>query len=865
MVERGIIEKVTSAPNWISGMSAVAKGSNDFRLVVNMRAPNRAINREYYRLPLLDEMRVKLHGAQYFSKLDLSNAFYHLELSEDSRDLTTFLAEDGMYRFTRLMFGVNCAPEIFQREMMRILKDVSNVIVFIDDILIFADTLEELRATVTKVLKILKQNNLTLNTTKCDFDKTRLKFLGHELDAEGFHIDEEKIQSVRRFREPSTLSELRSFLGLASFLSPYLEDFARLSSPLWAVTTCRTWSWGLEQSEAFKIIKQRIIDCTISLGFFSDNDQTILYTDASPVALGAVLVQKNTSQAARIISFASKSLTPTERRYPQNQREALGAVWAVEHFSYFLLGRHFTLRTDAQGVTFILNRSREESKRALTRADGWALRLSPYNYDVEYVRGMENIADSSSRLYNGEDDPFEEEVSPWEIATLEANSVEFLTESDIRKATEKDEILFKVIGALKSGEWTTELRRYQAVGNDLTIREGILIKLGCAIIPRALQERALEVAHEGHPTVSKMKSIMRQRVWWPGMPGDISKWVESCKTCCLNGRAERPTPMERVFAPKTAWESIAMDFNGPYSKYGGILILVIVDYRSRYIIARPVKSTRFECTRKVLENVFEKEGYPRSIRTDNGPPFNSAEFADYCKRRDIALSFSTPFFPQQNGLAESCMKLVNKAMNTAIENNTNYIEELGNAVNAHNAAEHSVTTVPPEEAMYGRRIKRGLPLIQRGRTTFDEDQLERRDREGKLAGKIREDKRRGARKCRIKPGDEVVIERHMRVKGDSRFSPTRYTVVQQQNGNLVLNNDKGKTTKRHVSQTKKIGTWRDSRIRKTTDASTNPEKDHYDTPIDSSTAGPEIPKQRPTREKKIPSYLNNYLRSLERK
>ncbi|XP_055622970.1 uncharacterized protein LOC129766460 [Toxorhynchites rutilus septentrionalis] len=117
MENLGIIERVTKAPEWISGMSTVAKGKDDFRLVVNMRGPNKAINREYYRLPLIDEMKTILHGARYFSKLDLSNAYYHLELCHESRDLTTFLTETGMYRFTRLMFGVNCAPEIFQREM----------------------------------------------------------------------------------------------------------------------------------------------------------------------------------------------------------------------------------------------------------------------------------------------------------------------------------------------------------------------------------------------------------------------------------------------------------------------------------------------------------------------------------------------------------------------------------------------------------------------------------------------------------------------------------------------------------------------------------------------------------------------------
>lgn len=445
MEKQGIIEHVTKAPNWISGMSAVAKGKDDFRLVVNMKAPNRAIKREYFRLPLLEEMKVKLHGAKFFSKLDLTNAFYHLKLHKESRDLTTFMSENGMFRFKRLMFGVNCAPEIFQREMSRILGGVKNIIVYIDDVLIFADNLEDLHKTVAQVMEILRANNLTINPSKCEFDKSRIKFIGHELDENGFNIDETKIKDIRKFRHPSTVSELRSFLGLASFVSPYIEGFADIASPLWAVTSANAWIWGHEQERAFQLLKEQIVNCTTSLGYFAENQNTILYTDASPNALGAVLVQQDGNQPPRIISFASKSLTPTERRYPQNQREALGAVWAVEHFAYYLLGRPFTLRTDAQGFTFILNRSREDSKRALNRADGWALRLSPYNFNVEYVRGRDNIADPSSRLYEGNDGPFEENDSPWEIASLEANQMEFLTEDEIKEATAADHQLQEVM------------------------------------------------------------------------------------------------------------------------------------------------------------------------------------------------------------------------------------------------------------------------------------------------------------------------------------------------------------------------------------------------------------------------------------
>ncbi|XP_058816578.1 uncharacterized protein K02A2.6-like [Topomyia yanbarensis] len=420
MEKRGIIEKVTSAPEWISGMSAVSKGKDDFRLVVNMRAPNKAIKREYYRLPLIQEMKTKLHGAKYFSKLDLTSAFYHLELAKESRNLTTFLTENGMFRFTRLMFGVNCAPEIFQREMSRILKDIDNVIVYIDDILIFGKTIDELRKTVAKVLQVLRANNLTLNIEKCEFDKDHIKFLGHELDQRGFHIDEAKVKHIQKFRKPTTSCELRSFLGLASFVSPYISNFADVTSPL-----------------------------------------------------------------------------------------------------------------------------------ALSRADGWALRLSPYSYTVEYVEGKFNIADPSSRLYAGKDEAFDEAESPWEIAKIEANKAGFLTEEHIKQATSENAPLFQVMTALESRDWPTQLRRFEMVAAQLYVKNGILVKRGCAVIPKALQRETLEIAQKGHPMSAKLKSILRERVWWPGLPKDAEDWVKSCEVCATNGRPESVPPMERIMAPRT--------------------------------------------------------------------------------------------------------------------------------------------------------------------------------------------------------------------------------------------------------------------------------------------------------------------------
>ncbi|XP_062713306.1 uncharacterized protein K02A2.6-like [Aedes albopictus] len=605
--------------------------------------------------------------------------------------------------------------------MVRILANVKNVIVYIDDILIFARTIEELRSTVAQVLSILKANNLTVNESKCK------------------------------------------------------------------------------------------------------------------------------DRNARIISFASKALTDTEKRYPQYQREALSAVWAVEHFAYFLLGRRFTLRTDAQGVAFILNRTREDSKRALTRADGWALRLSPYDYEIEYVRGTENIADPSSRLYVGDDDPFNEECSPWEVASLEANAIEFLTEKEIKEETSQDAMLQQVIQALTTGVWPNNLPGYRALEQDLSVRDGLVIKTGSVIIPERLRTKALEAAHSGHPSSSKMKTIIRQRVWWPGMPRDAEKWSESCSTCAINGRPEKTTPMQRVFAPKVVWDTIALDFNGPYARFGGISILVVVDYRLRYLMAKPVKSTSFEHTKAAFESIFEKEGFPRVIKTDNGPPFNGEDYKHYCTERGIEMTYSTPLFPQQNGLAEGYMKIINKAMSSADCNSTNFVDEVRAAVQAHNAAVHRVTKIAPEEVMSGRKIKRGLPLVNREKVEIDEDLLDKLDRDEKLSGKQREDSRRGARPCRVKPGDSVVIERTNRAKGDSRFCPKQYVVSGERNGNLTLVGNDGHTLKTHVSQTKKVSLLRDT-SKPTSVGDPQPE-------------GTMLP--RSSRNKKTPSYLKDYVQVIE--
>lgn len=278
------------------------------------------------------------------------------------------MAPDGMYRFLRLVFGVNCAPEVFQRQMERILYGIDNVIIYLDDILIFADTIAELSQITSQVLSNLRQNNLSLNKDKCEYERESLTFLGHTVSKEGLDIDKEKIKDIKAFRSLRSITELKSFLGLVNYVRDYVPNFSDLTRQLREAESNGQFEWNNTREKAFEEVKEAIANCTVTQGFFSLTERTELYTDASPYAIGAVLVQIDDCDKQRIISFASKSLTETEKRYPQTQREALAIVWGVEHFYFYLLGTKFNIKTDAEGIKFIFDKEKAQKPNSIIQS-----------------------------------------------------------------------------------------------------------------------------------------------------------------------------------------------------------------------------------------------------------------------------------------------------------------------------------------------------------------------------------------------------------------------------------------------------------------------------------------------------------------
>lgn len=307
------------------------------RLCVDMRDANKAIVPQHHPLPTFDDIIPHLNNCKIFSKIDLNKAFHQVEMAEGSRGITTFATHNGYFRYKRLNFGMCCASEVFQNVIERILAGIADVKVFIDDILIFASTLEAHNRTLTEVMNRLKEHGITINERKCEFRREAVTFMGHRLTGDGITPADDKVETIRNFRNPSTVEEVRSFLGLTNCLGKFVPNLSTLTAPLRELLHKDVrFRWRSEHTAAFERVKEEIANPR-NLGYYSPDDETILIADASPVGLGAVLLQEREGQK-RVICYISKGLSQAEKVYAQNEREALALVWATERLEAYLRG-----------------------------------------------------------------------------------------------------------------------------------------------------------------------------------------------------------------------------------------------------------------------------------------------------------------------------------------------------------------------------------------------------------------------------------------------------------------------------------------------------------------------------------------------
>ena len=339
----------------------VPKKNGQWRMCIDYRALNKITVKNRYPLPRIEELLDRLHGARYFSKIDLHSGYHQIRVREADIAKTAFVTRYGSFEYLVMPFGLCNAPATFQRIMNTILRDGLDkfVLVFLDDILIFSRTKEEHERHIRTILERLRIEKFFGRLKKCDFFKTEVEYLGFDVGAYGIKPSLSKVQAVADWPVPTSVKDVRSFLGLASFYRKFIQFFSEIAAPLTNLTKkgrAEVWSpdvWGAKEEEAFRRLKTAMLTAPV-LQLPDFDPEFVVTTDASEVSVGAIL-QQNFGKGLQPICYDSRKLNPTECRYSAYERELLGIVWAVGKWRHYLAGAHFTIQTDHDSLKNLPN------------------------------------------------------------------------------------------------------------------------------------------------------------------------------------------------------------------------------------------------------------------------------------------------------------------------------------------------------------------------------------------------------------------------------------------------------------------------------------------------------------------------------
>lgn len=684
--------------------------------------------------------------------------------------------------------------------MEQILADCENTVNYIDDVLVFGEDEQTHDEALNKVLKALKSRGVLLNQSKCLFKVTEIMFIGHHLSGFGIRPAEEKTEVLKSFRTPVNAEELRSFLGMVTYVGRFLPDLATVTAPLRELIRKDViFEWRGEQDEAFEKIKSMVSEIK-NLHYFDNNLPTRLIADASPVALGAVLLQfSDMDRSVHLISYASKSLSSTEKRYCQTEKEALALVWAVERFAVYLIGREFELETDHKPLEAIF----APTSKPCARIERWVLRLQSFRFVVKYRKGSSNIADPFSRLATtSSSEDFDKDNQFMILAVLESVAVDI---SEIEAASSEDAELRALRECITSEKWDKpEVKPFEVFRDELGMVGDILVRGNKMIVPSKLRSRILKLAHEGHPGESVMKCRLRERVWWPMMDKDAVKLVTSCEGCRLVGLPSHPEPMQRRPLPSRPWIDVALDFLGPLPT--GEYLLVIIDYHSRYKEIEVMTRITAKDTIDRLHKIFTRLGFPVTLTLDNARQFISGEFDRYCSANGIHLNNTTPYWPQENGLVERQNRSVLKRLKISHALKRDWKADLYDYLMMYYTTPHSVTGKTPTEMCFGRTIRSKLPYLSDVEVAPKDMEVADRDQIAKQKGKEQSDARRRATPSDITPGDTVLLKNLLpQNKLATTFHPTEYVVLDKTGSRVtVQNTENDKIFQRNSAHVKRI-------------------------------------------------------------
>jgi hypothetical protein len=667
----GMIEATPTATSW-SQILLTKKPNGKWRFCLDYRALNELTKSMGWPIPNIHQMlrRIGDKRPKIFGVLDLTMGYHQSGTSEQSRDLTAFRTARGVYRWNRLPMGLKGAPSHFQHQMQtEVLKDLMYNIceIYLDDIIIYAETEEEFIERLDIVFNRLKEYNITVNPEKVKLGMSEIEYLGHIINSEGLSFSQKKRDEVFNFKKPETQKQMRSFLGLTGQFRDHVRYYDRFARPLQETyhnyKPYNKINWTTHLEECF-VGLQAVIHACPQLYFIDETAPIILETDASQYGIGAYLYQI-IDGIKQPIAFMSKTLTKAELKWSTIEKEAYAIFVAFRKFEHLLRDVHFTLRTDHRNLTFLNVEAREKVKR-------WKLAIQHYDFSIEHIKGSDNIvADGFSRFCQFPENSETEKIMMLQILDdIDRNFLGDEEYSELLSIKEINSTAFDTISKYHNalvGHFGVD-RTYQRMQNDPKLAE------------------------------------------WPNMKDDVKAFVQQCALCQkLSAIKQDVKTRPFTLACYSPMSRIAIDTLGPLpeTEKGYKYVIVIIDAFSRFVKLYPCQDvTALSAMQAILEwiGIF---GCPEELVSDNGTQFSNElidNLLELMNTRDLKIH---AYSKEENALVERANKEVlrhlraicyNKKMKTIWYNALPLVQRI------INAQVHKSIGVSPSHIIFGNAI-----------------------------------------------------------------------------------------------------------------------------------------------------------------
>jgi hypothetical protein len=588
------------------------------------------------------------------------------------------------FEFLVMPFGLTNAPATFCNLMNDVFHDYIDkfVVVYLDDIVVYSESFEDHLIHLRLVLSRLRENSLYVKKEKCEFARQEILFLGHKISLGRILMDEAKVKAIHDWPAPKSVSELRSFLGLANYYRKFIAAYSKKAAPLTDLLKKNgKWHWTDQCQAAFDKLKAAVAsEPVLHLPNFELPFE--VHTDASEKAIGGVLVQEG-----HPVAFESRKLKEAEQRYSAHEREMLAVIHCLLVWRVYLLGTRFTVRTDNAANTYFQSQKKLSPKQAR-----WQEFLQEYDFVWEHKPGRHNqVADALSRKQVDE-----------VIAALSRIETDFLAR--IRELSKHDPAYMKLAVLVKEGT----IRRYW-LEDGLLYAKGHRLYVPAGPIRRELLKESHDSRWAGHPGRERMLALLSRSYYWPKMKEEVELYAKTCLVCQQDKAEQRKDAglLQPLPVPERPWASVSMDFIGGFPKVEGMgAVMVVVDRLSKYavFIAVPSNCPAEMAARLFFTHVVKIFGLPEDIVSDRDPRFTGRFWTALFNMLGSELKFSTGYHPQTDGQTERVNALLEDYLrHYASTSQKNWLELLDVAQFAYNMHKSSATGMSPSELVFGQQ------------------------------------------------------------------------------------------------------------------------------------------------------------------